>query len=588
MAHEWSLKEMYTGYDDPNFLKDFEALDTLRDDVMKAAQNEEGLDDLNQVRAILLALENHRRTARKIGGYAHLRMSVQATDGETVSWNRKISAKGAAMALPVTMANKVLARYDEETVAKWAEKDELIAAYTFLLAENRNDAKHFLSDELEEIIAQMNLNAGSAWGRLFSQLTATVKVDFRGKQITLSEVRNLAYSDDADERKDAYEAELACYPKIEESLAFALNNIKSQVTLLSEKRGYESPLAMTLENNRMTRQTLDAMFTAIKEYLPVFHDYLKAKAKLLGHEGGLPWYDLFAPVGACEGDYSIEAAKEMLLDVFGKFEPDMQEMMRRAFDEEWIDFYSRPGKVGGAFCAGVPSIGQSRILTNYDETLGDIQTLAHELGHAYHNLNIASHRPLNMGYTMPVAETASTFNETHLNNYLLKSADKATRLFLLESTLSNTTQIICDIYSRYLFETAVFEACQNQFLMPEQLKEIMLNAQKTAYGDGLDHGCLHPYMWACKSHYYSEGRSFYNFPYAFGGLFATGLYHCYEEQGESFVPQYRKILNATTVTTVEGAAKMADIDITTPEFWRGSLETYAKMAKEFAQLAEEF
>jgi len=140
MAHEWSLKEMYTGYDDPNFLKDFEALDTLRDDVMKAAQNEEGLDDLNQVRAILLALENHRRTARKIGGYAHLRMSVQATDGETVSWNRKISAKGAAMALPVTMANKVLARYDEETVAKWAEKDELIAAYTFLLAENRNAA----------------------------------------------------------------------------------------------------------------------------------------------------------------------------------------------------------------------------------------------------------------------------------------------------------------------------------------------------------------------------------------------------------------------------------------------------------------
>lgn len=586
MAYQWSLDELYHGYDDPAFQADFDALDGLQDDLRRAAQAETGMSAQAQARAILLAMEAYQEKIRKLSGYIHLRMSVASTDAQTVSRYRQVSAKNAKIALPMAMAQKVLARIDEKTAEKWAQEDPIFADYAFLLAENRQQAAHLLSDELEETVAQMNLTGGSAWSRLFSQLTATLQVAYQGKTVTLSDVRNLAYSDDAQVRKQAYEAELSSYAKIEEPLAFALNNIKAQVTMLSQKRGYASPLQMTLEKSRMSRKTLDAMLTAMDEYLPVFHRYLKTKAQLLGHKGALPWYDLFAPVGSCEGRYTVQDARTLLLDVFGQFEPDMAQMMRRAFDENWIDFYSRPGKVGGAFCSGVPSIGQSRILTNYDETLGDVQTLAHELGHAYHNLNILDHRPLNRGYSMPVAETASNFNETHLIRHLLKTADAGTRLFLLERCLSDTTQIICDIYSRYLFETAVFDACADQFLMPDQLCALMIDAQKKAYGDGLDHECLHPYMWACKSHYYSEGRSFYNFPYAFGGLFAMGLYRCYETQGPSFVPKYRAILHATTVTSVEGAAQMAGIDLTTPDFWRQSLKAYADMADEFETLAQ--
>jgi pepF/M3 family oligoendopeptidase len=333
----------------------------------------------------------------------------------------------------------------------------------------------------------------------------------------------------------------------------------------------------------MQKETLDAMLGAMDEYLPKFWQYMKAKAKALGHENGLPWYDMFAPMGNAASKYTTQESRDLLVELFSTFDQELADMVARAFDNAWIDFYPRDGKSGGAFCAGAECLNESRILTNFDGQFTDVVTLAHELGHAFHNQCIQAHRPLNKDYSMPVAETASTFNECVVMAAAIKNAkNDDERLALIESQLQDATQIICDIYSRFRFEAKVFENREEQFMNADALCNIMLEAQKQSYGDGLDHNCLHPYMWVCKGHYY--GPTFYNFPYAFGGLFARGLYAQYLVEGESFVPKYKKLLYTTPIATVEDTAKVADIDLTDKNFWRAALQTIADQIDEFCAL----
>jgi pepF/M3 family oligoendopeptidase len=413
-----------------------------------------------------------------------------------------------------------------------------------------------------------------------------VPVNFRGTTTNLSAIRNMAYEEDPQVRKDAYDAEIACYDRIKDAVDFALNSIKLETITDCQLRGYESPLARTLKHSDMEKATLDAMFGAIDEYLPKFWQYLKAKGKALGHKNGLPWYDMFAPMGKSAGKYTTEEARDYLLKLFSTFDGELTEMVRRAFDEAWIDFFPRDGKTGGAFCAEVPCLGESRILTNFDGLFTDIVTLAHELGHAFHNQCVQSHRSLNRNYSMPVAETASTFNECIIMNAAIAAAqDKDEKLALIESQLQDVTQIICDIYSRFRFEASVFENREEEFMNADRLCQLMLDAQKKSYGDGLDHSTLHPYMWVCKSHYY--GPTFYNFPYAFGGLFARGLYAQYEKEGAAFVPKYKKLLYTTPIATAEDTAKVAGIDLTDQAFWRDALQTVADKIDLFCQLVEE-
>jgi oligoendopeptidase F len=313
---------------------------------------------------------------------------------------------------------------------------------------------------------------------------------------------------------------------------------------------------------------------------------LKAKGKVLGHENGLPWCDLFAPMGNSSTKFTAEESREYLGNLFAEFDHELSEMVATAFDNAWIDFYPRDGKTGGAFCSGVECLGESRILTNFDGMFGDVVTLAHELGHAFHNQCIKDHRPLNHDYSMPLAETASTFNEcVVMASAISKAADKNEKIALIESQLQDATQIICDIYSRFRFEKMVFDNRSEMFMNADQLCQFMLEAQKQSYGDGLDHNCLHPYMWVCKSHYY--GPTYYNFPYAFGGLFARGLYAQYEREGAAFVPKYKKLLYTTPIATAEDVAKVAGIDLTDKNFWRSALQTIADQIDLLCKLWEE-
>ena len=574
MYNNWSLDILYKGADDPALKTDFEKLETAVANY-KAAVAALSLENPTEtLRRVIDVKEEMGLLVRRIAGFFSLRRSTDASDSAGALYTTKIQSLMASNARENVLFNKFVGSVED--LDSVLEKDEVLAQYKFYFSEVKSSVSHTLSDEAETVFAKMNISGGRAWGDLFSFLTANVEVEYKGETTTLSAIRGLAEDKDKEVRKSAYEAELACYKKIKDPIAFALNSIKSQVNSEAELRGYESPLAMTLEDSRMNRATLDAMLTAMVEYMPKFREYLKHKAKLLGYENGLPWYELYAPV--CDDDgmtFTVEEAHKYLVEHFESFAPDMAEMVDRAFKDEWIDFFPKAGKVGGAFCSNLPFVGQSRVLTNFSGSFGSVVTLAHELGHAYHGQQIQDHRPLNTGYTMPVAETASNFNELIIVNDAIAKSTGAAKIGLIESQLQDCTQIIVDIYSRFLFEDEVIRRRRDKFMFANELEEIMLDAQKKAYGDGLDPDYLHPYMWCCKSHYFSAGLSYYNFPYAFGGLFSRGLYAKYLEEGEAFLPKYRALLTATTVETVENVAGVAGLDLTDPSFWRASLQIIA-------------
>ncbi len=583
MNEVWNLDPIYRGFDDPAFDRDLTA---LKEAVSEFAAFIPGLADAEPMaglKAGIACQEKLMTLGGKLVEYATLRQAANTQDSEAGSRVGQVMAILSSVAGPQAAFQDWASRLPD--LMELVARDEVLAEYTFLFANVKESSRFLLPGRGEEIMAKLSLSGGNAWSELQQFLTSTVPVTYRGEQTNLSSIRNLAYDPDPAVRKDAYEAELNCYERIADSVAYALNSIKLETITDCELRGYEGPLDRTLKEAHMSRATLDAMLGAMDEYLPKFHQYLKAKSKALGHENGLPWYDLFAPMGSMTGKYTAEESREYLVKIFSGFDPDLADMVGRAFDNAWIDFYPRSGKSGGAFCSGVDCLGESRILTNFDGQFGDVVTLAHELGHAFHNQCIKEHRILNHDYSMPLAETASTFNECIIMNAAIAGAkDDQEKLALLESQLQDATQVICDIYSRYRFETMVFQRRSGEFMNAETLCGLMTEAQKCSYGDGLDQSVMHPYMWVCKSHYY--GPTFYNFPYAFGALFARGLYAQYERDGEAFVPKYKKLLYTTPVASAEDTAKVAGIDLTDQGFWRSALQSIADKIDAFCQLVE--
>ena len=583
MNEVWNLDGLYLGFDDPAFGRD---LQNLKDGIAKYAdftKNLPSTDPMTGLREGIAMQEQLRQLGADLVEYAMLRQSADTTDAATGSRVGQVMAVLSDTAAPEAAFQDWASQLPN--LMELVESDELLQAYQFYFANMKRSSRYLLAGRGEEIMAKMSLSGGNAWSDLQQYLTSTVPVSYRGETTNLSAIRNLAYDADASVRKDAYEAELACYDRIKDSVAYALNSIKLETLNNCALRGYEGPLARTLEESNMEKATLDAMLGAMEEYMPKFRQYLKAKGKALGHENGLPWYDLFAPMGSMSSTWTTESTRDYLVELFGGFDDELADMVRRAFDEAWIDFFPRSGKAGGAFCAAVEKLHESRILTNFDGQFTDVVTLAHELGHAFHNQCIDTHRPLNRDYSMPLAETASTFNECVIMNAAIKAAtDPAERLALIENQLQDATQVIVDIYSRYRFESMVFQRRDAEFLNAGELCAIMAKAQEESYGDGLDPQLRHSYMWLCKSHYY--GPTFYNFPYAFGALFARGLYACYEREGASFVPKYKKLLYTTPVASAEDTAKVAGIDLTDKEFWRSALQGIADEIDLFCQLVE--
>lgn len=524
-------------------------------------------------------MEEVNTTIYRVFSFIELNQAINTTDEKTTYYSNNLSAKLSNYAKTFTKMDNFLGGITVDIT-----KDDYLKEYEYFFKTKKDALKHILPEDIEEVIAKMKLSSSNAWEFMFNFLTSKASIEFNGEEKTLSEIRNLAYSPDANVRKEAFYKELKLYDSIKDSIAFSLNNIKQEVNTTSKMRGFESALEESLHNARLKEETLKALWSSIEDYLPHFRRFFKHKAKLLGYEGGLKFYDLFASIGESDRTFTVEEAQEFLLKHFATFSDDMVKMVKGAFDNNYVDYFPKKGKVGGAFCSNLPFIKQSRVMMNFDGSLSSVLTLAHELGHAYHGLHVENHLPLNWDYSMPVAETASIFNENLIMSASLKEANEKEKITLMESQISDCAQITVDIYSRFLFEKEVFERKLDHFMMSEELEEIMRNAQKQTYGDGLDEETYHPFMWACKPHYYSAGFSYYNYPYSFGGLFSRGLYAIYRENPNGFVEKYQELLRATTINTCEDVAKVMDIDLTKKDFWLKSLESIKVQIDEFIEL----
>lgn len=580
----WDLSKFYQSFEDPKYFEDVNKLRELVKEYNTLIELANNNDELTVVLKYVELNQEILKKAYNLYGFNSLTNATDVTNEQALINMAELNNILEGQ----TKVNVFFVRFLENVDLNKYLDNPIIKDNLFILEEIKNSAKYLLSEGEELLYTKLAELGSSSWGFLQSLATSKLDVKYNDETLTLSQVRNLAHDSDSNVRKAAYHAELAAYEGVAETVALALSNIKREVVVMNEFRGYNDALEKTLISSRMQKETLDAMIEAMLDSRDDFERYLQAKAKYLGHDGGLPFYDLFAPVGSLKKTYSYEEAQATIIASFSSYSDKLANFAKKAFANNWIDPFPKKGKVGGAFCSNQPQLGESRILSNFTGSLSDVQTLAHELGHGYHGEIIKDNSPLNWDYPMPLAETASIFCETIVTNHLLSEiTDESERLSILEISLQGDTQVIIDILSRFIFENNLFKIA-NRPVSKDEMKSLMLEAQKTAYQKGLDENNLHPYMWLNKGHYYSSGLNFYNFPYAFGLLFGKGLYAQYLENPKSFLNSYDNLLALTTSATIEDVAKSMNIDVTKKAFWESSLNLIKKDINEVIELMKKW
>ncbi|MCL2575177.1 MAG: M3 family oligoendopeptidase [Defluviitaleaceae bacterium] len=586
MQMYWNLDDLYTSFESPEFLADFEAVKpTIAEFTAWAQENFASTDNAGEKLTEYINKLNGNKTFMKMIVFCMLHISADDDNQAAKRYMGQLQMGLAAMATPRVLFQSYVGKLDN--LQELIDKYPVLKEHEFILNEIKSKNQYLLSEKEEVVFAKMRTTGSTAWNDMKEALCATlmipVVVEGEEKVLPLTAIRNMAYEANAETRKAAYEAEIKGYEQIEKAVAGALNAIKGEVITNADMRGYDSVLQMTLVEARMEKETLDAMIGAMEDFLPTLRRYFKKKAEILGHKDALPWYDLFAPVGKVEMKFSYEEACDFVLENFYKFSQKLGDFTKYGLENGWVDAPVRKGKRGGAFCVNIHAIGQSRVLLNFDGSFSDVTTFAHEFGHAYHGDCLKEKSNLNSNYTMPIAETASNFCETIIFNAAVANASDDEKFVLLEGAISDALQVVVDIYSRYLFETKLIEKRKQGPLSVEEIKELMLQAQKDAYGDGLDHKCLHPYMWINKPHYYFAERNFYNFPYAYGMMFSQGLYAQYLIEGDSFIEKYDNLLAATGSASLEEVGDLAGIDVRKKDFWVNSLKLVEEKVNEFCK-----
>ncbi|MHB1455038.1 MAG: M3 family oligoendopeptidase [Saccharofermentanales bacterium] len=586
-GYDWDLSTIYPGFDSIEFTGD---MDSVTEDIRRITAFSMTPDFDVTAEAFLDLGNKILRKLYPLGAFSNLTFAADTSNETAFKFLSRIEEAAASLTEPFVKFEKWLSGFEPSAIMD--SSNPAVMQHRYYLTTLREEAAYLLSDAEEILLAKLQTVGSNAWSSLQAKLTSDLMIDFQidGEKTScsLSMIRNFANSADKDIRKRAYEAEIGAYRQIDEAVAASVNSIKGEVNLISKLRGFQSPLVESAFRSRLDIEAVNAMMEAIREKLPSFCKYLKRKAALLGHKGSLPFYDLFAPVSSSSLTYTYEEAKDFIIRNFGSFSRELADYAKTAFDNGWIDVEPKKGKTGGAFCAHVEGRRESRILTNFDGTFSAVSTLAHELGHGYHNSMVYDESMLNMNYPMPVGETASIFCETIVCDASFKEASGDDAIFILEKSIENSTQVIVDILSRFIFEKNLFESRENGPLSVRELNALMIDAQKEAYGDGLDPDYLHPYMWLCKSHYYSAGFSFYNYPYAFGLLFGKGLYAIFKAGEPDFIARYNRLLNSTVKMDAAGTAATMGIDISRKEFWIESLGIIEEEIESFLRLTEKY
>ncbi|HYH11632.1 MAG TPA: M3 family oligoendopeptidase [Thermomicrobiales bacterium] len=589
----WDMTTIYPGLESPEFnaaVEEVKAkLGELEESVQNlelgAAVNDRTVATYDSLTDRLNALYDQGNTVRAfVSGYT----SVDSRNELANARESELRIQFARLSMVSTRYTAWLGSLDTEALI---EASTVASAHAYAVRQAKIEAEHLMTQAEEDLASQMAISGGHAWGKLHDDISSQIMVEVEkevGKPelLAMTEVRNLENDPDRGVRQRAWEAEVAAWKQWETPLAATLNGVKGQHLTLAQRRGWDEVLDEALFQNHIDRGTLDAMMGAARDAFPDLHRYFAAKAKALGLEK-LAWYDLSAPLSAEGRKWEWDDAVAFVNEQFGTFSDRLRGLSERAFDERWIDAEPRSGKTGGAFCMGVRP-GESRILSNFSPSFDGVSTLAHELGHAYHNMCEEDRTMIQaMGTPMTLAETASTFCETILRKAALNTVEPDEQIAILEGALQDAAAITVDITSRFLFEQSVFARRAERELSADEFCQLMTDAQKQTYGDAIEESTLHPYMWAVKPHYYSMSYAFYNYPYMFGLLFGTGLYAQYERDPDGFRASYDDLLSSTGMA---GAAELAGrfgIDIRSRDFWQGSLDVIREDVDRFVALVDE-
>ncbi len=591
----WDMTVVYPSMESKEFAEDFSSVVHDIDDLAKLfdtyhimKQTSAPAMDRDTVQAFETVIERYNAVLESTRTLSTYIMCFVTTNSHDTLAQAKLSELQQSTMLLSQLGTRFTAWIGSLDVEALIEHSPIAREHAFMLRKARVRAAHLMTPPEENLASELNLSGETAWEKLHgdvtSQLTVSLELDGRVQELPMSMVRNLAFEPDREVRRRAYEAELEGWKRVALPLAAAFNSIKGEVNVLTRRRGWESPLEASWLDNNIDRQALDAMLTAARESFPDFRRYLHAKARVLGLSR-LAWYDLFAPVGNDEKVWQYDQGAAFIIQQFGTYSSRLSDFAARAFRENWIDAEPREGKQDGAYCTPLRK-DESRVFTNYKTSFDGVSTLAHELGHGYHNLHLAKRTMLQRSTPMALAETASIFCETIIRNAALQKAGRQEQIAILEASLQGACQVVVDITSRFLLEQRVFEQRRQRELSIEELNNLMLESQRETYGDGLDENLLHPYMWAMKPHYYSSKLSFYNYPYMFGLLYGLGLYARYKENEEQFKASYDELLSSTGLADSATLAEQFGIDIRSVEFWRSSLDIVRGDIEQFEALTQ--
>ena len=585
---EWDTSSLYEGFSDRRYQKDQKSLAKISTKVLgllKAFPSKK-TPQRETLAQILPLLDRADALAEQLGSYAYLMSSVNTRDEEA----QKQLVLNDELLLPLHDAavqfRSVWAASGLSTKGFLKRYPEL-EPFRLSLDESRFLASKQLSPGEENLAADLARSGADAWTRLHAAVSSTLTAVWDPKKNdtkTVTELRQLAYSPQRKIRQKAFELEKSAWKSVETVLAASLNGVKGHAVTLERRRGWSDPLDLSVLQARLSRKGLDSLISVMEESLPLFQRYLKAKARVL-KVPRLGFYDLFAPVGKDDRKFTWSQTRDFLVEKFGGFSPEFAEFASLAFEKNWIHARPLDGKVGGAYCTSLPLSREPRILCNFDGSFGEVKTLAHELGHGWHFWLLRDQPHVYHEYPMTLAETASIFAETVVTEEALEDASPEAALFILEQSLQDSTQVIVDILSRFRFEKAVLERRQKNELTAPEFCALMVEAQKATYGDALDPDQLHPWMWAVKGHYYSAGLAFYNYPYAFGQLFALALYGVSRQSGPEFVKVYKKLLGQTGIRTANDLAQSAGFDLESQDFWRQGLSVIEGQVADFERRA---
>lgn len=587
-APKWDMSVVYPGLDSSEFRAGFEAcqvkLSKLEElfDSQDIRSGGEKSGSTSRLDAAIVAINDFESDFETIGSYIYAFVTTDATDSTAQA---KLSELMKLDSTLRKLKNRLAAYVAQCDVKQYVSDSNVGKDHEYALTKMKVLGDNQMSPAEEDLAADLMETGSSAWGRLHGDVTSQIMVTYEANGTSKTEpmavARAMAYDPDRSVRESAYHAELETWTQFEVPLAAAMNSIKGETDVLCTRRGWDSALARTVFNCNMDMATLDAMMGAARDSFPAFRRYFKAKARLVNESNSLDWFDIFAPIGEDTKVWQYNEGAEFVAQQFSTYSDRMGDFARRSYAENWIDAAPASGKRDGAFCMGLRA-DESRILMTWKPSFGSVSTLAHELGHAYHNLCLHGKTELQKQTPMTLAETASIFCETIITKAALSTGSPEENLPILEQSVQRAAQTVVDISSRFLFEQAVFEKRASRSLSPSELCDLMLWAQGETYGEGLSNH-RHPYMWAVKPHYYSYS-SFYNFPYMFGHLFSLGLYSVYRNDPEAFKARYDTLLASTGLSDAATLAKGFGIDITTAAFWEGSLATICEEIDQFVEL----